>query len=132
MVTSAICAGPGPSGQQSFAVDGYSGVERRGTIDSLVLSELAFDPELFDRRFAENEVFYYAREKQHEEDRRLHYILVDASASMRGQRSTFARGLAPAFAPVAFFDAGVDHRCHKQCRGGGNTHACAAPKEAAV
>ncbi|MAQ15436.1 MAG: hypothetical protein CMN30_11655 [Sandaracinus sp.] len=82
------------SGQQSFAVDGYSGVERRGTIDSLVLSELAFDPELFDRRFAENEVFYYAREKQHEEDRRLHYILVDASASMRGQRSTFARGLA--------------------------------------
>jgi len=82
------------SGQQSFAVDGYSGVERRGTIDSLVLSELAFDEDLFDRRFAENEVFYYAREKQHEEDRRLHYIVVDASASMRGQRSVFARGLA--------------------------------------
>ncbi|MEM9071667.1 MAG: hypothetical protein AAGE52_24375 [Myxococcota bacterium] len=82
------------SGQQMFSVDGYSGVERRGTIDSLVLSELAFDEELFDRRFAENEVFYYAREKQHEEDRRLHYIMVDASASMRGQRSVFARGLA--------------------------------------
>ncbi len=82
------------SGQQTFSVDGYSGVERRGTLDSLVLSELAFDPELFDRRFAENEVFYYAREKQAEEDRRLHYIMVDASASMRGQRSVFARGLA--------------------------------------
>lgn len=82
------------SGQQSFAVDGYSGVDRRGTIDSLVLSELAFDEDLFDRRFAENEVFYYAREKQQEEDRRLHYICVDASASMRGQRSVFARGLA--------------------------------------
>lgn len=82
------------SGQQTFSVDGYSGVERRGTLDSLVLSELAFDPDLFDRRFAENEVFYYAREKQHEEDRRLHYICVDASASMRGQRSVFARGLA--------------------------------------
>lgn len=82
------------SGQQMFSVDGYSGVERRGTIDSLVLTELAFDEDLFDRRFAENEVFYYAREKQHEEDRRLHYIMVDASASMRGQRSVFARGLA--------------------------------------
>jgi hypothetical protein len=82
------------SGQQTFSVDGYSGVSRRGTLDSLVLSELAFDPELFDRRFVENEVFYYAREKQHEEDRRLHYICVDASASMRGQRSVFARGLA--------------------------------------
>ncbi|MEM6958014.1 MAG: hypothetical protein AAF411_13500 [Myxococcota bacterium] len=82
------------SGQQSFAVDGYAGVDRKGTIDSLVLSELAFDDELFERRFAEKEVFYYAREKQHEEDRRLHYLLIDASASMRGQRSVFARGLA--------------------------------------
>ena len=82
------------SGQQSFAVDGYSGVERRGSIDSLVLSELAFDADLFDKRYIENEVFYYAHEKQTEEDRRLNYICVDASASMRGQRSVFARGLA--------------------------------------
>jgi hypothetical protein len=82
------------SGAQVFSVDGYSGVQRRGSIDSLVLSELAFDELLFDMRFAENEIFYYAREKQHEEDRRLHYICVDASASMRGQRSVFARGLA--------------------------------------
>ena len=82
------------SGQQSFAVDGYSGVERRGTLDSRGLSELAFDAGLVDRRIVENEVFYYAREKQHEEDRRLHYVCVDASASMRGQRAVFARGLA--------------------------------------
>ncbi len=82
------------SGQQRFSVDGYAGVSRRGTLDSLVLSELAFDEELFDRRFVEKEVFFYAREKQHEEDRKLHYILVDASASMRGRRSVFARGLA--------------------------------------
>ncbi len=81
-------------GQQTFSVDGYAGVERRGTLDSLVLSELAFDPDLFDRRFAENEVFYYAREKQHDQERQLHYLCVDASASMRGQRATFARGLA--------------------------------------
>lgn len=82
------------SGQQVFSVDGYSGLARRGTLDSLMLSELAFDEDLFDQRFMENEVFYYAREKQHEEDRRLHYIVVDATASMRGQRSVFARGLA--------------------------------------
>lgn len=82
------------SGQQTFSVDGYSGMSRRGTLDSLMLSELAFPKDLFVRRFMENEVFYYAREKSHEEDRRLHYIVVDASASMRGQRSVFARGLA--------------------------------------
>ena len=82
------------TGQQTFSVDGYSGVSRRGNIDSLVLSELAFEPQTFARRFVEKEVFYYAREKQRDEDRRLHYIMVDASASMRGQRSVFARGLA--------------------------------------
>jgi len=81
-------------GQQTFSIDGYSGVERRGSIDSLVLSELAFDADLFDQRFIENELFYYAHERSSEEDRRLHYICVDASASMRGQRSVFARGLA--------------------------------------
>jgi hypothetical protein len=81
------------SGQQSFSVDGYAGLTRRGTLDSLMLSELSFDEDLFDQRFMENEVFYYAREKQHEEDRRLHYLFVDATASMRGQRSVFARGL---------------------------------------
>jgi hypothetical protein len=82
------------SGQQVFSVDGYAGLARRGTLDSLMLSELAFDEDLFDQRYMENEVFYYAREKQHEEDRRLHYIVVDATASMRGQRAVFARGLA--------------------------------------
>lgn len=82
------------SGQQTFSVDGYAGLSRRGTIDSLMLSELAFDEDLFDQRYTENEVFYYAREKQREEDRRLHYIVCDATASMRGQRSVFARGLA--------------------------------------
>ena len=82
------------SGQQTFSVDGYAGLARRGTLDSLMLSELAFDEDLFDQRYMENEVFYYAREKQHEEDRRLHYIIVDATASMRGQRAVFARGLA--------------------------------------
>lgn len=82
------------SGEQIFSVDGYAGIERRGTLDSLVLTELAFDPELFDRRYVDRELFYYAREKQHEEERRLHYVLIDATASMRGLRATFARGLA--------------------------------------
>lgn len=82
------------TGIQTFSVDGYAGLARRGTIDSLMLSELAYDEDLFDQRFVENEVFYYAREKQREEERRLHYLVCDATASMRGQRSVFARGLA--------------------------------------
>ena len=82
------------TGAQTFSVDGYAGLARRGTLDSLMLSELAYDEDLFDQRFSENEVFYYARDKTREDERRCHYICVDATASMRGQRSVFARGLA--------------------------------------
>jgi hypothetical protein len=82
------------SGVQVFSVDGYASVERRGNLDSLVLSELAWDPDLFARKLADNELLYYGHEKQREDEKRLHYILVDASASMRGVRQVFARGLA--------------------------------------
>jgi hypothetical protein len=82
------------SGVQVFSVDGYASVERRGNLDSLVLSELAWDPDLFERKLADNELLYYGHEKQREDEKRLHYILIDASASMRGVRQVFARGLA--------------------------------------
>jgi uncharacterized protein with von Willebrand factor type A (vWA) domain len=86
------------SGVQTFSIDGYASIETQGSLDSLLPSELAFDDELFDRRFANNELFYYGREKQDTQRERLHYILVDASASMRGLRTVFARGLALALA----------------------------------
>ena len=82
------------TGAQTFATDGYAGLARRGSIDSLMLSELAYDEDLFDQRYSENEVFYYSRDKTREDDRRCHYLCVDTTASMRGQRSVFARGLA--------------------------------------
>jgi len=82
------------SGVQTFSVDGYASVERKGHIDQLVLAELAHDDEVFWQKVAENELLYYGRDKHREEQRRLHYIVVDASASMRGARTVFARGLA--------------------------------------
>lgn len=81
-------------GLQTFAVDGYASLERRGHIDSMVLSEFAYDEDLFERKIVDDELYYYGREKPREEERRLHYVLVDASASMRGARQVFARGLA--------------------------------------
>ncbi len=82
------------TGAQTFAVDGYASVERKGNIDSLVLSELAYDREIFEQKVVDNELLYYGREKQREDERRLQYLLIDCSASMRGQRQVFARGLA--------------------------------------
>src|SRR6188768_3978657 len=82
------------TGAQTFAVDGYASIERKGNIDSLVLSELAYDTEIFEQKVVDNELLYYGREKQREDERRLQYLLIDCSASMRGQRQVFARGLA--------------------------------------
>lgn len=82
------------TGAQTFAVDGYASIERKGNIDSLVLSELAYDREIFEQKVVDSELLYYGREKSREDERRLQYILIDCSASMRGQRQVFARGLA--------------------------------------
>jgi hypothetical protein len=76
------------------ASHGYSGLGTRGSIDSMVLTELAWDDIEMLRRLAENEVLYYAREQSRDEQKRIHYLLIDASASMRGDRQTFARGMA--------------------------------------
>jgi hypothetical protein len=82
----------------SQARDGYSGLGGRGSLDSMVLTELAWDPDELTRRFLDHEVLYYTREQAPEDARRLHYVLIDASASMRGEREVFARGLAIALA----------------------------------
>jgi len=106
------------------AAHGYSGIGTRGSIDSLVLTELAWDDLELARRLLDNEVLYYAREQSRDEQKRVHYMLIDASASMRGDRQTFARGMAIATAKklllegedvaFRFFDARLYeiHRAH--------------------
>jgi hypothetical protein len=78
----------------THAVHGYAGIGSKGSLDSLVLTELAWDEAEFARRVIDNELLYYTREQAPDEARRLHYLLIDASASMRGDRQVFARGLA--------------------------------------
>lgn len=115
------------TGAQTFSVDGYASIERKGNIDSLVLSELAYDREIFEQKVVDNELLYYGRDKQREEERRLQYLLIDCSASMRGQRQVFARGLALALIKkltlegdeiwVRFFDSRL-HETVKIARSG--------------
>ncbi len=81
-------------GQQTFGIDGYASIERIGHIDNLVLTQLAYDDEVFEQKYVDRELFYYTHEKQYENERRIHHVLVDGSASMRGVREVFARGLA--------------------------------------
>jgi len=81
-------------GMQRFSVDGVAGVSRRGNPDQLVPSELAYPDDVFAHKVRENQLLYYGREAERESERRVHLVLVDASASMRGARGIFARGLA--------------------------------------
>src|ERR1019366_6008318 len=60
----------------------------------MVLTELAWDEQELARRMVDGELLFYTREQAHDEARRLHYMVIDASASMRGERQVFARGLA--------------------------------------
>jgi hypothetical protein len=80
----------------THAVQGYAGVGHVGSIDSMVLTELAWDDDELARRMVDGELLYYTREQAAEEAKRLHYLVIDASASMRGEREVFARGLAVA------------------------------------
>ncbi len=82
------------AGQQSFSIDGYASLERRGNLDDLVLTQLAYDNDVFEQKLVDSELFFFTHEKQLESERRTHQVLVDGSASMRGVREVFARGLA--------------------------------------
>jgi len=85
-------------GAQRFSIDGFASVERRGNVDALLPSELAHDDDAFAIKALTDDLLYYGHERQNEVTRPLHYILVDGSASMRGAREVFARGLALALA----------------------------------
>jgi hypothetical protein len=76
------------------AAHGYAGLGTRGSIDSMMLTELAWDDVELARRLLDGEVLYYSREQARDEEKRMHLLLIDASASMRGDRQTFARGMA--------------------------------------
>ncbi|MBI2389358.1 MAG: hypothetical protein HYV09_07155 [Deltaproteobacteria bacterium] len=99
----------------TYAVGGYQGLTRRGSLDSMVLTELAWDDDELARRLLDDEVLFHARERSEDEAPRVHLVLVDASASMRGDRTTFARGVAIALvkrlelegeeARIRFFDS---------------------------
>jgi hypothetical protein len=105
---------------QQVAVDGYASVERRGPIDALLSSELAHDSDVFAIKALTDELLYYGHERPRDERRRVHGILIDGSASMRGAREVFGRGLALALAKklllmgrsvwLRFFDSRMHRR----------------------
>lgn len=105
---------------QTYAVNGYAGLARAGVIDDMLLTELAWDDDLFTQRWLERELFFHARERARDQEPEHHLVLIDATAAMRGLREAFARGTAMALVQhlvrgrrtveVAFFDSIVHPR----------------------
>ena len=111
---------------QTYAVNGYAGLARDGVIDDMLLTELAWDDDLFTQRWLEGELFYHARERARDQEPEHHLVLIDATAAMRGLREAFARGTAMALVQhlvrgrrtveVAFFDSIVHPRVRVTAR----------------
>lgn len=131
-VLPSVLAAPQTPKAQTYAINGYAGLARDGVIDDMLLTELAWDDDLFAQRWLEHELFYHARERARDEEPEHHLVLVDATASMRGLREAFARGTAMALVhhlirgrrtvDVAFFDSIVHPRVRVTAQEHGTTH----------
>lgn len=67
--------------EDHYPIGGFSSISNRGTIESLVRSELAYiddaiRPDLFDIKFARNELLYYSRDENQFLRRRLSFVFV--------------------------------------------------------
>lgn len=67
--------------EDHYPIGGFTSISNRGTIESLVRSELAYidddiRPDLFDIKFARNELLYYSRDENQFLRRRLTFVFV--------------------------------------------------------
>lgn len=67
--------------EDHYPIGGFTSISNKGTVESMVRSELAYiDPEmrpdLFDIKFARNELLYYSRDENQFLRRRLSYVIV--------------------------------------------------------
>lgn len=73
---------------------GYSDIARHGSIDRVLLSQLAYDPDEFLRRFAENELLYYQNEAHPDMPTQPLTCLIDMGVAMWGRPRLLAAGCA--------------------------------------
>ena len=65
-------------GAQTYPEGGYQGLARKGSLDSLLPSELAYDEDIFLHRVLNHEALYYGRERVRDARRELAYIVAQS------------------------------------------------------
>jgi hypothetical protein len=106
---SAVVSLPRPvSDQDDMPLGGYSDVANRGSLDRLLVTELAQDPDILAVRVALNEALYLRRESPPRQPSRRRAIFIDTGIRMWGLPRVFAHSLALAFAMQSDRDAVIE------------------------
>ena len=85
-------------GVQTYPEGGYEGLARRGSLDSLLPSELAYAPPLRLHRVANREALYYGRERPRERRRELAYLVAQSGYGLGGDGQVLSKALVLALA----------------------------------
>jgi hypothetical protein len=80
-------------GVQTYPEGGYEGLARKGSLDSLLPSELAYPRPLFLYRVLNHEALYYGRERPRERRRELAYLVMQVGYGLGGDGQVLARAL---------------------------------------
>lgn len=83
---------------QTYAMGGYAGLTHRGSLDSLVPTELAYPTRMLLHRLLNQEALYYGRESEQERQREVAYIVTQAGLDVRGDVEVLTRALTLALA----------------------------------
>ncbi|MCP4371330.1 MAG: hypothetical protein GY797_24915, partial [Deltaproteobacteria bacterium] len=81
-------------------IGGYAGLTRKGNLDSLLPTELAYDDDMFYHRLLNREALYYGREGEAERQKGLAWIITESGLTMPGDRELLSKGLSLALAAV--------------------------------
>lgn len=85
-------------GVQTYAMGGYEGLTHKGSLDSLLPTELAYPDAMFFHRLLNQEALYYGREGQRERQKELAYIVTQAGLELLGDGEVLAKGVTLALA----------------------------------
>ncbi|MDM8515080.1 DUF1566 domain-containing protein [Desulfobacterales bacterium HSG16] len=85
-------------GTQTYAMGGYEGLTRKGSLDSIIPTELACPDDILFHRLLNNEALYYGREGERERQKALAYIVTQSGMEMLGDFNVMAQALTLALA----------------------------------
>ena len=80
-------------GVQTYPEGGYEGLARKGSLDSLLPTELAYPADLFFHRVLNAEALYYGRERPRERRRELAFLIMQVGYGLGGDGQILARAL---------------------------------------